>query len=110
LINLGFILKKDLLPCSSYLPLGVPNWADIYTPSLAGGGGVGAMGECWCSAAASRWFEGGSPAAVELEDRIWASGPNMGSSSLDRDARLQSPTMLAWLGCVLQISLAHFWA
>jgi hypothetical protein len=22
-----------LLLCSSYLPLGVPNWADIYTPS-----------------------------------------------------------------------------
>jgi hypothetical protein len=33
LINLGFILREDLLLCSSYLPLGVPNWADIYTPS-----------------------------------------------------------------------------
>jgi hypothetical protein len=33
LINLGFILREDLLVCSSYLPLGVPNWADIYTPS-----------------------------------------------------------------------------
>jgi hypothetical protein len=33
-INLGFILREDLLLCSSYLPLGVPNWADIYTPSL----------------------------------------------------------------------------
>jgi hypothetical protein len=32
-INLGFILREDLLLCSSYLPLGVPNWADIYTPS-----------------------------------------------------------------------------
>jgi hypothetical protein len=32
-INLGFILREDLLMCSSYLPLGVPNWADIYTPS-----------------------------------------------------------------------------
>jgi hypothetical protein len=32
-INLGFILRKDLLLCSSYLPLGVPNWVDIYTPS-----------------------------------------------------------------------------
>jgi hypothetical protein len=32
-INLGFILMEDLLLCSSYLPLGVPNWADIYTPS-----------------------------------------------------------------------------
>jgi hypothetical protein len=28
-INLGFILREDLLMCSSYLPLGVPNWADI---------------------------------------------------------------------------------
>jgi hypothetical protein len=34
-INLGFILREDLLLCSSYLPLGVPNWADIYTPSTA---------------------------------------------------------------------------
>jgi hypothetical protein len=33
-INLGFILREDLLLCSSYLPLGVPNWADIYTPSM----------------------------------------------------------------------------
>jgi hypothetical protein len=32
-INLGFILREDLLLCSSYLPLGVPNWAVIYTPS-----------------------------------------------------------------------------
>jgi hypothetical protein len=32
-INLGFILREDLLVCSSYLPLGVPNWANIYTPS-----------------------------------------------------------------------------
>jgi hypothetical protein len=32
-INLGFILREDLLLCSSYLPLGVPNWANIYTPS-----------------------------------------------------------------------------
>jgi hypothetical protein len=32
-INLGFILKEDLLLCSSYLPLGVSNWAVIYTPS-----------------------------------------------------------------------------
>jgi hypothetical protein len=35
-INLGFILREDLLLCSSYLPLGVPNWAVIYTPSVAG--------------------------------------------------------------------------
>jgi hypothetical protein len=33
LINLGFILTEDLLLCSSYLPLGVPNWAVIYMPS-----------------------------------------------------------------------------
>jgi hypothetical protein len=33
LINLGFILREDLLLCSSYLSLGVPNWAVIYTPS-----------------------------------------------------------------------------
>jgi hypothetical protein len=32
-INLGFILREDLLLCSSYLPLGVPNWAVNYTPS-----------------------------------------------------------------------------
>jgi hypothetical protein len=32
-INLDFILREDLLLCSSYLPLGVPNWAVIYTPS-----------------------------------------------------------------------------
>jgi hypothetical protein len=25
-INLGFIPREDLLLCSSYLPLGVPNW------------------------------------------------------------------------------------
>jgi hypothetical protein len=34
-INLGFILREDLLLCLSYLPLGVPNWAVIYTPSEA---------------------------------------------------------------------------
>jgi hypothetical protein len=34
-INLGFILREDLLLCSSYLPRGVPNWAIIYTPSCS---------------------------------------------------------------------------
>jgi hypothetical protein len=34
-INLGFIPREDLLLCSSYLPLGVPNWAVIYTPSIS---------------------------------------------------------------------------
>jgi hypothetical protein len=38
-INLGFILREDFLLCSSYLPLGVPNWADIYTPSYSNGVG-----------------------------------------------------------------------
>jgi hypothetical protein len=33
-INLGLILREDLMFCSSYLPLGVPNWADIYMPSI----------------------------------------------------------------------------
>jgi hypothetical protein len=33
LINVGFTLREDLLLCSSYLPLGVSNWAVIYTPS-----------------------------------------------------------------------------
>jgi hypothetical protein len=32
-INLGFIHREDLLLCSSYLPLGVPNWAVIHLPS-----------------------------------------------------------------------------
>jgi hypothetical protein len=32
-INLGFILREDLLLCLSYLPLGVPNWAIIYAIS-----------------------------------------------------------------------------
>jgi hypothetical protein len=35
-INLGFLPREDLLLCSSYLPLGVPNWAVIYTPSFTG--------------------------------------------------------------------------
>jgi hypothetical protein len=39
-INLGFILREDLLLCSSYLPLGVPNWALIYTPSSNFSGAV----------------------------------------------------------------------
>jgi hypothetical protein len=33
-INLGFILREDLLLCSSYLSLGVPNWAVNYTPLI----------------------------------------------------------------------------
>jgi hypothetical protein len=45
LINLGFILREDLLLCSSYLPLGVPNWADIYTPSSNFSGAVARIEE-----------------------------------------------------------------
>jgi hypothetical protein len=29
LTNLGFLLRENLLLCSSYLPLGVPNWTVI---------------------------------------------------------------------------------
>jgi hypothetical protein len=36
-INLGFILREDLLLCSSYLPLGVPNWVSGYLFTLGGG-------------------------------------------------------------------------
>jgi hypothetical protein len=43
-INLGLILREDLLLCSSYLPLGVPNWADIYTPSSNFSGVVAGYG------------------------------------------------------------------
>jgi hypothetical protein len=39
-INLGFILREDLLLCSSYLPLGVPNWVVIYMPSSNFSGAV----------------------------------------------------------------------
>jgi hypothetical protein len=39
-INLGFILREDLLLCSSYLPLEVPNWAVIYMPSSNFSGAV----------------------------------------------------------------------
>jgi hypothetical protein len=28
-INLGFLLRENLLLCSSYLPLGIPNWVVI---------------------------------------------------------------------------------
>jgi hypothetical protein len=38
LINLG--LREDLLLCSSYLPLRVPNWAIIYPPSSNFSGAV----------------------------------------------------------------------
>jgi hypothetical protein len=47
-INLGFILREDLLLCSSYLPLGVPNWAVIYTPSSNFSGSVAGEKEDFC--------------------------------------------------------------
>jgi hypothetical protein len=37
-----------LLLCSSYLPLGVPNWADIYTPSSNFSGIVAGVKEDFC--------------------------------------------------------------
>jgi hypothetical protein len=37
-----------LLLCSSYLPLGVPNWADIYTPLSNFSGTVAGEKEDFC--------------------------------------------------------------
>jgi hypothetical protein len=55
-INLGFIMREDLLLCSSYLPLGVPNWAVIYTPS---------HGAAWpWPRHHVVWWHGGSPWGV----------------------------------------------
>jgi hypothetical protein len=53
LINLGFILREDLLLCSSYLPLGVPNWAVIYTPSSNFFGVVAEEKEDFCKGSLS---------------------------------------------------------
>jgi hypothetical protein len=52
-INLGFILREDLLLCSSYLPLGVPNWAVIYTPSSNFSGAVTGEKEDFCKGSLS---------------------------------------------------------
>jgi hypothetical protein len=52
-INLGFILREDLLLCSSYLPLGVPNWADIYTPSSNISSAVAGEKEDFCQGSLS---------------------------------------------------------
>jgi hypothetical protein len=52
-INLGFILREDLLLCSSYLPLGVPNWAVIYTPSSNFSGAVVGEKEDFCKGSLS---------------------------------------------------------
>jgi hypothetical protein len=48
LINLDFILREDLLLCSSYLPLGVPNWAVIYMPSINFSGIIAGEKEDFC--------------------------------------------------------------
>jgi hypothetical protein len=53
LINLGFILKEDLMLCSSYLSLGVPNWAVIYTPSSNFSGAVAGEKEDFCKGSLS---------------------------------------------------------
>jgi hypothetical protein len=53
LINLGFILREHLLLCSSYLPLGVPNWAVIYTPSSNFSGAVAEEKEDFCKGSLS---------------------------------------------------------
>jgi hypothetical protein len=52
-INLGFILREDLLLCSSYLPLGVPNRAVIYTPSSNFSGAVTGEKEDFCKGSLS---------------------------------------------------------
>jgi hypothetical protein len=51
--NLGFILREDLLLCSSYLPLGVPNWAVIYTPSSNFSGVIAWEKEDFCKGSLS---------------------------------------------------------
>jgi hypothetical protein len=52
-INLGFLLREDLLLCSSYLPLGVPNWAVIYTLSSNFSGAVAGEKENFCKGSLS---------------------------------------------------------
>jgi hypothetical protein len=52
-INLGFILREDLLLCLSYLPLGVSNWAVIYTPSSNFSGAVAGEKEDFCKGSLS---------------------------------------------------------
>jgi hypothetical protein len=52
-INLGFILREDLLLCSSYLPLGVPNWTVIYMPSSNFAGAVAGEKKDFCKGSLS---------------------------------------------------------
>jgi hypothetical protein len=52
-INLGLIQREDLLLCSSYLPLGVPNWVVIYMPSSKFSGAVAREKEDFCKGSLS---------------------------------------------------------
>jgi hypothetical protein len=52
-INLGFILREDLLLFSSYLPLGVPNWVVIYPQSSNFSGAVAEEKEDFCKGSLS---------------------------------------------------------
>jgi hypothetical protein len=52
-INLGFLLREDLLLCSSYLPLGVSNWAVIYTLSSNFSSAVAGEKEDFCKGSLS---------------------------------------------------------
>jgi hypothetical protein len=95
-INLGFILREDLLLCSSYLPLGVPNWVVIYTSSSNFSGTV--AGELrrrssHANYAPSKNFSG----AVAGRKRISARGVS----------RFQSFTLL--LFCFILFLLASFY-
>jgi hypothetical protein len=53
LINLGFILREDLLLCLSYLSLGVSNWTVNYTPSSNFSGAVAGEKEDFCKGSLS---------------------------------------------------------
>jgi hypothetical protein len=44
LINLGFLLRENFLLCSSYLPLGVPNWTVKLYQHRAASPTVGTLG------------------------------------------------------------------
>jgi hypothetical protein len=52
-INLVFILREDLLLCSAYLPLRVPNWAVIYMPSSNFSGAIAGEKEDFCKGSLS---------------------------------------------------------
>jgi hypothetical protein len=46
-------MREDLLLCSSYLHLGVPNWAVIYMPSRNFSGAVAGEKEDFCKGSLS---------------------------------------------------------